>query len=146
MMMLFEALGPVWCLLFLFVFGEWTWHLVMLKHLLRDLPVRPSAAYLALERRASALEAIPGRAMLYGILGTAVGMVQALGAIEAGAPSGDIVASLLGPGAGTTLALLSTAVGLVLADLTARFARPILSRVDATLWTMEHPEVARGEA
>ena len=32
------ALGPVWVALFLFVIGEWAWHFVRIKRLLRDPP------------------------------------------------------------------------------------------------------------
>lgn len=132
------ALGPVWVALFAFVIGEWAWHFVRIKRLLRDPPPDVAERMAALDGAAASLEAIPGRAMLYGILGTAVGMVQALGAIRADAAAAEVVASLLGPGAGTTLALVSTAVGLVIADVTSRFSRPVLSRVDAALWALEH--------
>jgi len=134
------ALGPIWCGLFAFLMLEWIWAAARLQALLRELPARPSEAVAELESATSALEAVPGRAMLYGILGTAVGMIQALGAVDQSAAAGDVLEALMGPGAGTTVALLSTAIGLVISDVTTRFARPLLARADAVFWALENPD------
>ncbi|RZM78033.1 MotA/TolQ/ExbB proton channel family protein [Leptolyngbya iicbica LK] len=72
-----------------------------------------------LQRFATAFNTIVGIAPLLGLLGTILGLVQALSALELGSAGGDSSLAVI---AGIGEALLTTAVGLVIAIATLVFA------------------------
>ncbi len=78
-----------------------------------------------LQRFATAFNTIVGIAPLLGLLGTILGLVQALSALDLGSAGGDSSLTVI---AGIGEALLTTAVGLVIAIATLIFANYFQSR------------------